>query len=75
MAQIAVAATAAFGGDVLERLAHAHDVTALLSRPDAPRGRGRKLAPTPAKRITAASIPFANFISRPSPNPTTQIGF
>jgi methionyl-tRNA formyltransferase len=51
VATIAVAATAPFGGDVLERLAHEHDVSVLLSRPDAPRGRGRKLAPTPAKKV------------------------
>ena len=53
MARIAVAATAPFGADVLERLAHSHDVSALVSRPDAPRGRGRKLAPTPAKEAAA----------------------
>jgi methionyl-tRNA formyltransferase len=46
---IAVAATAAFGADVLERLASKHDVTRVLTRPDAPAGRGRKLAPSPAK--------------------------
>jgi methionyl-tRNA formyltransferase len=47
--RIAVAATAPFGADVLERLARAHDVALLLTRPDKPRGRGRKLAPTAAK--------------------------
>jgi methionyl-tRNA formyltransferase len=47
--QLAVAATAPFGADVLERLAERHDVTALLTRPDAPRGRGRKTAAPPAK--------------------------
>ncbi|TML29526.1 MAG: methionyl-tRNA formyltransferase [Actinobacteria bacterium] len=47
--KLSVAATAPFGADVLERLAQRHDVTALLTRPDAPRGRGRKLAPPPAK--------------------------
>jgi methionyl-tRNA formyltransferase len=52
MARIAVAATAPFGADVLERLTRNHDVTALLTRPDAPQGRGRKSAPPPAK-ITA----------------------
>jgi methionyl-tRNA formyltransferase len=46
---IAVAATAPFGGDVLERLATTHDITAVLTRPDAPAGRGRKLAPSSAK--------------------------
>jgi len=34
---------------VLERLAARHDVTALLTRPDAPRGRGRKTGAPPAK--------------------------
>ena len=42
MARIAVAATAPFGADVLERLAARHEVTALLTRPDAPSGRGRR---------------------------------
>jgi methionyl-tRNA formyltransferase len=49
--RIAVAATAPFGADVLERLASEHEVVQLLTRPDKPRGRGRKLAPTPAKAI------------------------
>jgi methionyl-tRNA formyltransferase len=49
VARIAVAATAPFGADVLERLARRHDVAALLTRPDAPRGRGRTLAAPPAK--------------------------
>jgi methionyl-tRNA formyltransferase len=47
--RIAVAATAPFGADVLERLAAGHEVAYLLTRPDAPRGRGRKLAAPPAK--------------------------
>ena len=46
---LAVAATAAFGADVLERLAGTHDVTSVLTRPDAHAGRGRKLAASPAK--------------------------
>jgi len=49
VAKIAVAATAPFGADVLERLASRHDVAALLTRPDRPRGRGRRTAPTVAK--------------------------
>jgi methionyl-tRNA formyltransferase len=49
--RIAVAATAPFGADVLERLAGAHDVALLLTRPDKPRGRGRRLAPTAAKEV------------------------
>lgn len=55
MARIAVAATAPFGADVLERLAARHDVRRLLTRPDAPRGRGRALAQPPA-RVTAERL-------------------
>ena len=47
--RIAVAATAPFGADVLERLASGHEVVQVLTRPDRPRGRGRKVAPPPAK--------------------------
>ena len=36
---------------MLERLAQRHQVTALLTRPDAPRGRGRKTAAPPAKEV------------------------
>ena len=46
---IAVAATAPFGADVLERLAATHEVVCVLIRPDARAGRGRKLAPSAAK--------------------------
>jgi methionyl-tRNA formyltransferase len=49
VARIGVAATAPFGVDVLERLAARHEVAFLLTRPDRPRGRGRKLAPLPAR--------------------------
>jgi methionyl-tRNA formyltransferase len=47
--RIGVAATAPLGADVLERLAATNDIAWLLTRPDARRGRGRKLAPQPAK--------------------------
>lgn len=46
---LAVAATAPLGADVLERLARRHDIAYLLTRPDRPRGRGRQVAPPPAK--------------------------
>ena len=60
MARIAVAATAPFGADVLERLAAEHDVALLLTRPDKPRGRGRKLAATAAKETAQRlGIPVA----------------
>jgi methionyl-tRNA formyltransferase len=49
--RIAVAATGEFGADVLERLAAEHNVVQLFTRPDKPRGRGRKVAPPPAKEV------------------------
>jgi methionyl-tRNA formyltransferase len=47
--RLAVAATAPLGADVLEQLAAAHEIAYLLTRPDAPRGRGRRVASPPAK--------------------------
>ena len=47
--KLAVAATAPIGADVLELLAARHEIAYLMTRPDAPRGRGRRLAAPPAK--------------------------
>jgi methionyl-tRNA formyltransferase len=47
--KLAVAATAPLGAEVLERLAARHDIEFLLTRPDRPRGRGRKVGAPPAK--------------------------
>jgi methionyl-tRNA formyltransferase len=47
--RIGVAATAPFGADVLERLAARDEIAFVLTRPDKPQGRGRRLAPPPAK--------------------------
>jgi methionyl-tRNA formyltransferase len=49
MARIAVAATAQLGADVLRGLAERHEITALLTRPDSARGRGRRIGASPAK--------------------------
>jgi methionyl-tRNA formyltransferase len=49
VARIAVAATAPFGANVLERVAAHHAISFVLTRPDRPQGRGRKVAPPPAK--------------------------
>jgi methionyl-tRNA formyltransferase len=53
MARIGVAATAPFGADVLERIASSHEIAFCLTRPDRPRGRGRRVTPTPAKETAA----------------------
>jgi methionyl-tRNA formyltransferase len=47
--KLVVAATAAFGAAVLERLAEAHEVELVLTRPDRARGRGRRVGAPPAK--------------------------
>lgn len=48
---IAVAATAPLGADVLERLSDKHDVSFLITRPDRQQGRGRKVGAPPAKQV------------------------
>jgi len=51
--RLGVAATAPFGADVLERVARSHDVAWVLTRPDAPAGRGRAPTPPQAKVVAA----------------------
>jgi methionyl-tRNA formyltransferase len=49
--RIGVAATAPLGADVLQRLAETHEIAFLLTRPDAPRGRGRRVGAPPTKLV------------------------
>jgi methionyl-tRNA formyltransferase len=49
--KLAVAATAPFGADVLRRLATRHEVAYVITRPDRPKGRGRKVSAPPAKEV------------------------
>jgi methionyl-tRNA formyltransferase len=49
--RLVVAATAPFGAAVLAGLAARHDVELLITRPDRPQGRGRRLGPPPAKVV------------------------
>jgi methionyl-tRNA formyltransferase len=49
--RIAVAATAPFGADILEGLAARREIACLITRPDRPAGRGRKLRPPAAKVV------------------------
>jgi methionyl-tRNA formyltransferase len=51
--RLAVAATAPVGAEVLRGLAERHDVAYLLTRPDRPKGRGRRVAAPPAKEVAA----------------------
>ena len=48
--KLAVAATAPLGAELLRRLATRHQIAWLLTRPDRPAGRGRRVAAPPAKR-------------------------
>ena len=52
---------------MLERLARRHEITALLTRPDAPRGRGRKTGAPPAKE--AAERLGIRVLQPPRPEP------
>jgi methionyl-tRNA formyltransferase len=72
LTRLAVAATAPFGADVLERLAERHDVTALLTRPDAAAGRGRRLTPPPAK-VVAERLGIPVLQSERPAHPGTEI--
>jgi methionyl-tRNA formyltransferase len=47
--RLAVAATAPLGAAMLEGLAATHDIEVLVTRPDRPQGRGRRLGAPPAK--------------------------
>ncbi len=49
--RLAVAATAPFGASVLEGLASRREIAFLITRPDRPAGRGRKLRPPAAKQV------------------------
>jgi len=69
---VAVAATAPFGADVLERLAQRHEITTVLTRPDAPRGRGRKTGAPPAKE--AAERLGLTVLQPPRPEPGLDLG-
>jgi methionyl-tRNA formyltransferase len=56
--RLIVAATAPFGAAVLEGLAARHEIELLITRPDRPQGRGRRLAAPPAKeRALQLGIP------------------
>jgi len=48
--RIALAATAPFGADILEGLAARREISSLITRPDRPAGRGRKLRAPAAKQ-------------------------
>lgn len=40
-----------FAAEILKKLAEYHNVTAVISQPDKPKGRGNKLQPTPVKEF------------------------
>ena len=47
--------TPQFAADILEQLIPHHDVVAVYTRPDAVRGRGKTLAPSPVKEVAQAA--------------------
>lgn len=48
--------TPAFAATILDDLAEHHDVAAVYTRPDAVRGRGKRLEPSPVKAPSCASV-------------------
>ena len=52
MLKIIFMGTADFGGPVLEKLANSREnIIAVITQPDRPQGRGRKIFPTPIKKV------------------------
>lgn len=52
----------AFGVPTLERLSREHTVSAVITQPDRPAGRGGKLAPTPVGEWTASNLPVVELL-------------
>ncbi|MEZ5102621.1 MAG: methionyl-tRNA formyltransferase [Thermoleophilia bacterium] len=75
--RLVVAATAPFGARVLEGLAARHEIELLVTRPDRPKGRGRRLQPTPAKEVAERlGIPVAQperLLETPGEAPTIVV--
>ena len=43
--------TPRFAAEILDELAEFHEIAAVYTRPDAVRGRGKALAPSPVKEV------------------------
>lgn len=75
--KLVVAATAPFGAAVLEGLAARHDVELLVTRPDRPRGRGRRLGSPPAKeaaqRLGISVAQPARLVAAPGAAPVVVV--
>ena len=51
MARVVFMGTPAFAVPVLEALDEAHEVVGVVTQPDRPAGRGRRLMPSPVKEV------------------------
>jgi methionyl-tRNA formyltransferase len=75
--KLVVAATASFGAAVLDGLAARHEIELLVTRPDRPQGRGRRLGPPPAKiAAERLGIPVAQperLVSAPGTAPVVVV--
>ena len=66
--RIAFAGTPDFAVPTLQALLHSpHQVVGVLTQPDRPRGRGRRLTPSPVKTAVDAAVPVAQPASLRSP--------
>ncbi|MFQ6099978.1 MAG: methionyl-tRNA formyltransferase [Anaerolineae bacterium] len=74
MARIVFMGTPEFAVPVLDALANAHQVTGVVTQPDRPRGRGRRLAPSPIKQVALErSLPLSQPQSLRTPEAVAQL--
>ena len=72
--RVAFAGTPEFALPTLRSLlASPHEVVGVLTQPDRPSGRGRRLTPSPVKREVGTSVPVAQPASLKSPEDRAQL--
>jgi len=74
MAQVVFMGTPKFAVPTLEALADAHQVVGVVTQPDRPAGRGRRLAPSPVKQVALErGLPLSQPQSLRAPEPLAQL--
>lgn len=72
--RVAFAGTPEFAvPSLLALLRSPHEVVGVLTQPDRPRGRGRRLSPSPVKAAVGSSVPVAQPLSLRTPDERAQL--
>jgi methionyl-tRNA formyltransferase len=72
--RVAFAGTPEFAVPTLLALLHSpHQLVGVLTQPDRPRGRGRRVSPSPVKAAVEASVPVAQPVTLRSPEARAQL--